>query len=181
MFTVNISFWDDYLDPLKVTFDGDNRRIIINPQYSTVSVKIDIYSAAKRWLQRRQNSAFESPLRGIGGDPIVGGVYAGDIYFLLDTWQIVLNHPVNIIGAVYHDNVAISPFIVSSGGGVQSTVSNLVYSYNTVGAVVPTATEVANQVWNSNPSVYSSGTAGDKINKLDKIKTNTDNILALSV
>lgn len=181
MWTVNISFWDDYLDPLKVTFDGQNRQIIVNPQYNSVSVKIDIYSAAKRWLQRRQNSGFLPPLRSIGGDPIVGGIYAGDIYFLLYDWQIVLNHPVTVIGSIYHDNVTLSPFIINSGGGVQSTVSNLTYAYNTVGAIVPTAADVATEVWSTDPSVYATGTAANKINKLDKIKTNTDNILALSV
>lgn len=180
MWTTFISFWDDLLDPLKVTFDGDNKLIIINPQYSTINMKIDVYSAYKRWFQRRQNCNYLRPLRGIGGDTIAGGLYAGDIYFLTNNWQIVTDHLVSLTGIVYSDNVNLNPFIIKSGGGLISTVSNLAYSYNTVGTTVPSTTDIANQVWNTSPSSFGANTAGSKLQKIDSIQNTTTNILAVT-
>lgn len=180
MWTTSISFWDDFLDPLKVTFDGENKLIYINDYYSTINVKIDVYSAFKRWLKRRQNTSFPIALRSIGGDVVGGGLYAGDIYFLTNNYQIVINHPVAVSGVLYSDNVNLSTYIIQSGGGVTSTVSNLAYAYNTIGATVPTATDIANQVWSTDPSVYGTSSAAGKLNKVDTIKTTTDNIFALN-
>lgn len=180
MWTTNISFWDDYLDPMKVTFDGENRLIYVNDYYSAITIKTDVYSAFKRWFQRRQNATFPAPLRSIGGDPVVGGLYAGDIYFLTNNWQVVINHPVTVNGVLYNDNTALPTYIVQSGGGVISTVSNLAYAYNTIGATIPTATDIANQVWSTDPSVYGTSSAAGKLTKVDTIKTTTDNIFALN-
>ena len=184
--TVAHLFWEDLLDPLKVTFDGVNRRIYLNTQYNVFNIKIDVYSAAKRWLQRGENLKYPAPLRSIGGDPLVGGLYAGDIYFLINDWRIVVNHQVTIQGTLYNDNTAVNPYIINAGGGVIATVSNLSYSYNTVGAVVPTAEEVANTVWGKAASAITDPTTvGGKVlttaTKVDTIKTTTDNILATNI
>ena len=48
----------------------------------------------------------------------------------MNGWQIVVNKLVKITGTLYHDD-SISPFIVNPGGGVISTVSNLVYTVAT--------------------------------------------------
>ena len=184
--TVNHSFWDDLLDPLKVTFDGVNKRIYLNTQYLSFNVKIDLYSAGKRWLQRRQNLGYPAPLRAIGGDPLAGGLYAGDIYFLTNDWRIVVNHQVTIVGTIYNDNTAVNPYIINSGGGVIATTSNLAYAYNTLGATVPTAVEISNEVWSKAASSLSdTATVGGKVvaaaAKTDTIKTTTDNILATNI
>jgi hypothetical protein len=186
MMTVANSFWSDMLDPLKVTFDGSNKRIYLNTQYAVFNVKIDLYSAAKRWLQRGQNLGYPAPFRAIGGDPLVGGLYAGDIYFLINDWRIVVNHQVTIVGTLYNDNTAVNPYIINSGGGVIATVSNLAYSYNTVGAVVPTAEEVANTVWGkSAAAITDPTTVGGKVvatkTVVDQIKTISNNILATNI
>jgi hypothetical protein len=174
------------LDPLKVAFDGVNKRIFLNTQYTIFNIKLDVYSAAKRWLQRRQNVSYLAPLRSIGGDPLAGGLYAGDIYFLINGWRIVVNHQVTIVGTLYNDDVNTNPYIINAGGGVIATVSNLAYSYNTLGAVVPTAQEVANTVWGqAATSLTDPATVGGKVitatTKIDSIKTTADNILATNV
>ena len=186
MMTVAHSFWDDMFDPLKVTFDGVNKLIYLNIQYAVFNVKIDIYSASKRWLQRRENFEYPAPLRAIGGDPLAGGLYAGDIYFLTNDWRIVVNHQVTISGTIYNDNVLVNPYIINSGGGVIATVSNLAYAYNTTGQVVPTADEVANTVWGKAANTLTDiNTVGGKVvaaaEKTDKIKTTTDSILATNI
>lgn len=179
MWTTSISFWDDLLDPLKVTFDGINKQILINTQYTSVSVKADIYSAMKRWLQRRQNASYLRPMRAIGGDPITGGLYAGDIYFLTNGWQIVVNSQVSVVGTIYNDTTT-SPVFIVNAGGVQSTVSNLAYAYNTIPVTVPSAATIADTVWNTSPTNYSTDTVAGKIGKIDNIQTNVNTIVAVT-
>lgn len=179
MWTVPFSFWDDYLDPLKVTFDGQNRLIYLNTEYADFDVKIDLYSASKRWLKRRINAKYFPPFRTIGGDPVGGGQYAGDIYFLINNWKIVVRHSCNLTGILYNDTVGVSPFIIEAGGGVVAKVSNLAYAYTPTGLVIPTVQEVATEVWNAQLSQYGNvGTAGKTVST---IKETTDTTLAVSV
>jgi hypothetical protein len=135
----------------KVTFDGENRLIIVNPNETTISVKRDIYSSWKEWVKQYDHAKFLPALRTIGGDSVGGGLYAGDIYFLINNWQVVISDRTNVSGVLYHDN-PLDPYIVSDGGGVISTVSNLVQTSapNVIidGGTIPTATEVAQAVWN---------------------------------
>jgi len=194
VWTNYISFWDDLLDPLLVTFDGDNENIIVNPirLYAngqavgtsvTIRAKQDIYSAGKRWLQRRRNYTYAQPVRSIGGDNVGGGQYAGDIYFITNGWHIVVNQQVNLTGIVYSDDYS-TPYTVNSGGGVIATVSALAFAYNTSGVTVPTAAENAAAVLNANPAAYGASTVGGAINTTNQtvanINVTTQNTLALS-
>ena len=184
--TAQYSMWDDMLDPLKVVFDGDNKLIYVSSQYSTVGIKIDVYSAFKRWFQRRQNSEYLPAIRAIGGDPVgTSGQYAGDIYFLINSWKFVIDHQVSITGILYSDNYS-SPYVITSGGGVIANVSNLAFSYNTVGVTVPSASDVATQVWNVQAGLLTDvNTIGGQITTtkttVDTVKVTTNNILSVSV
>lgn len=119
------NWWDDWEAQWKCTFDGTLKTITVNPTFDSITVKDDIYSAWKQWSLLRDNTKFPSALRNIGGDPVGGGLEAGDIYFLINGWQIIIDHRVSIAGVLYHDD-GLDPFIVLDGGGVISTVSNLV-------------------------------------------------------
>jgi hypothetical protein len=121
------AFSDQWQLGQKVTFDGINKKIYVAPSVSSISVKADIYSSWKEWMQLYDNSKFLPAIRTIGGDNVGSGQYAGDIYFLVNGWQIVLDHLVEVQGTLYHDD-AISPYVIQSGGGVISTVSNLSYT-----------------------------------------------------
>lgn len=116
-----------------ITFDGANKRIYVAPSVSTISVKEGIYSSWKEWLSLYDNSKFEPALRTIGGDPVGAGKYAGDIYFLLNGWKIVIDHAVSIDGTLYDDSGG-SPYIIEDGGGVTATVSNLAYALEAAAA-----------------------------------------------
>jgi hypothetical protein len=134
---------------MSISFDGNTKRIIITSPTTTVSVKNDIYSAWKEWVLISDNSKYPQALRSIGGDPVGGGQYAGDIYFLMNNWQIELDTIIKVTGTLFHDN-GIEPFIVNSGGGVTSTVSNLAYAYNTTGgSIAPTVLEIRNELDNN--------------------------------
>lgn len=133
----------------KVTFDGENRLIIVNPNETSISVKRDIYSSWKEWVQQYDHAKFLPALRNIGGDPVGSGLFAGDIYLLINNWQVIISERTNVNGVLYHDD-AIDPYIVEEGGGVISTVSNLVQTTAPVidGGTIPTAEETAQAVWN---------------------------------
>ena len=152
--------FDYWLLDHKVTFDGIARTITVNPGVSAINIQIDIYSDWKEWLRmetagdltiRKDTAQFTQALRAIGGDPTTGGEAAGDIYFLINNWQIILNERVTFTGAIFSDNFT-TPFIVNPGGGVESIVSSLVTR------IIPTLTDqdlvnigelTASAVWNA--------------------------------
>ena len=130
-------FWESY-DPAngfygnqKVTFDGINKRIIVNEGVTDINVKQDVYSNWKEWMQVRDNSKYLPAIRTTGGDPVPGNQFTGDTYFLINDWQIVVNQLVKVTGILYHDNPALEPYIINDGAGVIATVSNLAQSVAT--------------------------------------------------
>lgn len=153
MFYYAANSYDYWLLNHKVTFDGVKKQITVNFGVFELDARIDLYSDWKEWAQLRDNTKFPLAFRSIGGDPIdaidaINGVYAGDIYFLMNGWQIVAPHNVKVAGVIYHDD-GIDPFIILAGGGIQSTVSNLVQTVvvtETIVAPGPTAIDIANAV-----------------------------------
>lgn len=125
------SFWDEWVLYHKVTFDGVNRLIVVSSSTTSVDIKADVYSAWKEWVLLEDHSKFEPAIRGIGGDPVGPGIWAGDIYFLMNGWRIYVDHAVDFTGVVYTEEGA-NPFITpSSANVVRSTASNLALSYGT--------------------------------------------------
>lgn len=152
---LNYTFWDlwESYNPAagtfgqhKVTIDGDNKRITINPGESIVFVKNDIYSNWKEWVQIRDNSKYLDAFRTTGGDPVGGGLFAGDIYFTINGWKVVINEQVTVNGIIYDDTPGESPFIVNAGGGVRNVVSSLAYAYNITGVTPPTVQEIRQEM-----------------------------------
>lgn len=119
------NWWDDWEYQWKCTFVGETRQVIVNPGFNVISAKIDIYSAWKQWMQLRDNFKFPPALRNIGGDDIGSGLFAGDIYFLMNGWRITVDHLIRVEGSIFHDD-PIEVYDIQPGGGVISTVSNLV-------------------------------------------------------
>ena len=131
----------------KVTFDGVAKTITVNNGENIIDVRVDIYSDWKEWMQLRDYAKYDFALRSIGGDVIdaQAGLYAGDTYFLMNGWQVVIPHNVKVNGVLYHDD-GLDPFIIETGGGVRSTVSNLVQTVvvkETIVAPVATPAEIA--------------------------------------
>jgi hypothetical protein len=147
------SFWDDLQDPLKVTFDGPNRLININPNVSDVDIKKDVYSAWKRWVMRDNNAAYPAALRVTGGDPIGGGQFTGDVYFTINGWRIFVDHTCDVTGVIYSDDYD-SPWMPAGGTNiVTNKVSALVNTVTTSGSTI-TVSEITNGVWNEPTSTH---------------------------
>lgn len=128
------SFKDEWELRSKVTFDGPNKKILVNKGVTSLDVKKDLYSMWKRWVQLYDYAKYLPAFRTIGGDPVGSGQFAGDMYFLMNNWQIVVSENTLVNGILYHDN-SISPFVILPGGGVTSTVSNLAQNVGFNGTV----------------------------------------------
>jgi len=127
----------------KFTVDTTNKLFIAKAGVTSFDVKIDLYSDAKEhWLVDSTAVGFDFPVRTIGGDPIGGGQYAGDLYFLRDGWQIrpdEADHQLIVSGNIFHDD-AIDIFVPTVGGYTVSIVverSSLVIALieETVGSI----------------------------------------------
>lgn len=173
--TANYGYWEFWApaDPVngffgaqKVTFDGENKIIIVNSDVNTISVRQDIYSNWKEWVQVRDNSKYLAAIRVSGGDPIGGGQFTGDVYFTINGWRILVDHSCVIDGVIYSDDYP-SPFVPVTGTQlVTNKVAALVsvVATETVGGItIPTAQEIRQEM-DANSS------------KLIAIKAKTDTI-----
>lgn len=89
------SYWNVYH---KVTFDAENKLIIINPDITALDVETDIYSSWKEWSQIDDNLKYLPAFRTTGGDPLPGGRRVGQYFFLLNGWKLV--PPVYLTGDI---------------------------------------------------------------------------------
>lgn len=156
----------------KVEFDGYNKLIIVHPGILEINFKEDIYSAWKQWSELYNNLGYEQALRAIGGDPLVGGQYAGTTYFLMNdwkirTWESDTQYELVINGNLYSED-GYSPFVATVGptyAVVRMMTSNLV-DFVDVSSEIPTTTEIADAVWEAVGTEYiTSGTMGEKQNR----------------
>lgn len=101
---------------MSVTFDGTQKLIICNP--GTVSLTAQgLYSDWKEWVQSGQGINYLPAFEAIGGQPLPGGLFAGQTYFLVNNWKIKpqsANHRLAIIGNLYTSDG--SPATVSVPG-----------------------------------------------------------------
>lgn len=109
----------------KVTFNPGPKLITVNAGETEVDVKLDIYSAWKIWVLQGNNSQYLQALRTTGGDPVGGGEFTGDSYFLINGWRIEVDHSCNFDGVIYSDDFP-SPFLATGGFIVTNKVSSLV-------------------------------------------------------
>ena len=141
----------------KVTFDGPNKLIYVNEGVTELNVRDDIYSDWKEWVQYEDNAKYEQALRTVGGDPISEGVFLGQTFFLTNGWRIRTwegNHRLIVNGNLYTnegDNVFV-PTLQPWNIEIAMTRSNLVDLIqpvvNVEGIEIPTAPEIATEVWN---------------------------------
>jgi len=89
----------------KSDFDGPNKLIYVSPYITSLNIKTDLYSDWKEWKSLRDNAKFLPAMRGIGGDPTTGTEFAGDIYFTINGWKVVVDlSQVQITGVLFSDD-----------------------------------------------------------------------------
>lgn len=158
---------EDWLLYHKVVFDGINRLIIINPGEPVISVKTDIYSSWKEWVQLRDNGKFLPAIRTTGGDPVGGGQYTGDSYFMINNWRVYVSSATDITGILYSDDYP-SPFVTAPEANiVRSIVSNLAQSLGFTGTIEADNTQIASAVWDYlMADADAPGSVGERLGKL---------------
>lgn len=154
---VNYNYWEfwapfapenGFYGEHKCIFDGENKLIFVNPNMASISVKEDIYSDWKEWTQVRDHAKFLPAIRTTGGDPVGGGEFTGDVYFLINGWRLIIDHSLNIDGVIYSDDYP-SPFVQVEGTQiVTNKVSSLVsvIAPQISGITVPTAVEIRQEM-----------------------------------
>lgn len=111
---------------MKVTFDGQNKIISINPGVNSINVKIDLYSEWKRWLLQGDNLKYAQAFRTFGGDPTNadGTQVAPQYFFLMNGWRIAVDgQHVSFASNLYTDE-GDSPYVVTNGGSVNAQTSD---------------------------------------------------------
>lgn len=117
----------------KVTIYPETKLFSVNDGETSIDIKLDVYSAWKIWVLQDNNSMYLQAIRTIGGDPIGGGEFAGDLYFLMNGWRIEVTDNCDVEGVIYSDDFP-SPFLATGGFIVTNKVSALV---NTVTGASP--------------------------------------------
>jgi hypothetical protein len=82
------NYWEYWQLYHKVTFDGVNKLILVNPGETTLSVQVDLYSDWKEWLRLEENMKYLSPWSTVGGEPTIEGQRLDVTYFLINGWKI---------------------------------------------------------------------------------------------
>ena len=153
------TYWNNYHS---VTFDGQNRLILINNGITSVDVKKDIYSDWKEWSGQSDHAKYTVAISTIGGESLGGGQFVGAAFFLENGWRIRSwegNHSLEIIGNLYTRESGEVPFLPVIGNYSVNYLlvrSQLVQAIqvggSSTGSTAPTANEIAQAVWNYNTS-----------------------------
>jgi hypothetical protein len=153
MFAVaNYGYWDLWRLYHKVTFDGANRIIFVNPEVTDLDIKTDVYSAWKEWTSSMSDNAGWVPaVRTIGGDPTVSGQRAGDIYFLQNNWKLYIDlTQVRVTGILFSDDFDSAYYDFNGNIQYPAQVASLVTTAETTSGTstnAPTTSEISQAVW----------------------------------
>ena len=144
-----------------MTFDGANKRIILNSTSVTAS---EIWSRYMDWLAADSNNAkWGLAMTQIGGDDLGGGLYVPIYVFLQNNWRVrpmESNHQLMITGNLF----------VAEGG---SPIVNTLGSYNVIAQYT-----VPVQAQAMNTSGGSGGLTAEQATQLMKTATKADVINA---
>lgn len=106
---------------VSIAFDGENKIIVISDiGNNVITTPKEIYSRWKDWVLSG-NSEWIEAFRTFGGDPLGGGVFAGDYYFLNNVagWRIKpeeKNHNLIINGNLFGEDADTPIFLQTIGG-----------------------------------------------------------------
>lgn len=175
----------------KVTFDGDNKLILVNQGETELDAERDIYSAWKRWVthQKRSNGKWLQALRTVGGDPISTTATVSPYFFLLNGWKLRPyegDHRLVVDGNLFLDGGG-NPFVPTSGSYnvlvELQTSSKSITDTLTVSAgsglsqeehdklyALPAEGVVADAVWDELLAQHvATGSAGEIVTKIKKL------------
>lgn len=138
-------YWDYWELYHKVTFDGVNKLIIINPGEYTINVKRDIYSAWKEWilLNSHYNTQFIQALSVIGGEPLSATEKLDATFFLINNWKIKPSpgsYALDIVGNLFTED---SSNILVPADVIQGVSNNISINLRTSAVVRQVTTTIS--------------------------------------
>lgn len=120
----------------KIDFDGASKIIYVHPEVTTLDIRTDVYSGWIDWVVLRDNSKFLPAIRYTGYDPIGGGTFTGDTYFLINGWKLSVDlAKVRITGVLFSDDYATAYYTPALVAQYPATVAALVNSVSVPAAV----------------------------------------------
>jgi hypothetical protein len=160
----------------KVTFDGPNKLINLNPGVDTLDVQIDLYSEWKRWAILEFNLKFEQAFRTFGGDQTIAGQFAPRYFFLTNGWRIVVDSGADIlVGTNLYTDELDSPFIVSNNSTVSlnnsdaAVVNSEIAQNLDYGGIIHLNTNIG-----TSGTAYPNGTLAQPVNNIQDAKVLAD-------
>lgn len=162
----------------KVSWDGRNRVIYVNEGVTELDVKIDIYSAWKKWVlaspEYPNASSWSEAISAIGGEPLNDTLNVGSTFFLENGWRIQPfssgdPYILTVNGNIYTREAGGNPFLFAEGVSINLTRSNLVDQVVAIAAITEQDYQtIANYVWEKNKFVSTgANTYGELINNID--------------
>lgn len=146
------NYWDLWALGGKVTFDGINRLMYVNPDVTSLNLRTELYTSWVNWMELYDNEGFLHAMEYSGLDPIPGG-FTGDIYFLKNGWKLIVDlTKVAIAGVLYsrdYDTAYYSTSLTPQYPATVAALVNTVTNYQNVvtgdlsSIVVPTAEQNA--------------------------------------
>jgi hypothetical protein len=189
-----MSLWtqwqEDWLLYHKVTINGADKTISVNPNVTSLDIRADVYSTWKEWSQLRDNTKFLQAIRTTGGDPIGGGAFTGDVYFLINGWKLLVDVKLTAVtGVLFSDNYDTAYYDLDTKLAVYpARVSSIVNTYQptiTVNAgdiTVPTVSDIwsfANRTLTSTPTYNGPSAEAIRI-EMDTSSTKLQDLLSHS-
>lgn len=158
----------------KVTFDGITRIIYVHPEVTTLDIRADIYTSWVDWISLYDNSKFLPAIRTTGLDPIGGGVYTGDVYFLINGWKLSINLlNVKVTGVLYSDDYSTAYYTPTLDAQYPVTVAALVNTVSTGGAGA-SAVEVRQEIDANSTKLLALQTSINNVPTVAEITSNID-------
>lgn len=147
------TFWEPYqtttlpftFGTQKVVFDGQLKHILVSEGVTTLNIEADVYSAWKEWTLG-VGSNYDSAIRTIGGDPTTAGNFAGDLYFLINGWKLLIDiTKVKVSGVLFSDDFDTAYYNYDVVPVFPAEVSSIVNKVSTGGGSDPAV--IADAVW----------------------------------
>ncbi len=153
------------------SFDGANKIISLTSGTTSFEVK-DMYSRWKDWVTTSDNAKYLKAFSVVGGDSTSGSNLIYPYFFLENGWRVrpqEASHQLTVDGALLVQGGG-NPYLQTVGTYNVQVIADVPVRAEAVdvsGGGAPSASEVADAVWNESMTDHtSSGTFGERISKL---------------
>lgn len=168
MLTLFSGEWAYWQLASKITIDGVNKLIYVNPGVTTLDIRVDFWSRYVDWQALPGNDRFLLAMRRTGLDNIPGG-QTGDFYFMINGWKVIIDmNKVRVNGVLFSDDYETAYYSADLlpiyPAKVSSVVNTVTVTIPVITGTVPTPAEISTAVWGT-PTTNIPGTFGELISR----------------